>query len=292
MAVIRFRQCVSGWALQLAWIFVQGLASFPSWANANANTIEDVSWVYPERSKPPFIGEAPDSGGFFNALFQRAAVEANLSAQVERVPKARAWRQLDEGSSDFYPGASFSPERSKEVVWINTGLLTREVCLLRPGLKLQGSLRRSAALILGVEPGSSKPELFKQHRFQNFGSRLTIEKAVDVLARRRADVVIVDIEPLTTYMTRGGKEVLTKLGVAVDENCIGPWQPMYLAWSRAAIARSEGASPLPILSHAADQSAQLPRGSKAARFHAALMRIKTSGQMARLAAQYGLPVPQ
>ena len=253
-----------------------------------STSLDEVRWVYPERNKWPLIGDAPNSSGFYDAVFSRAAREAGLTIQVDRVPKARAWLQLERGTSDFYPGASFSQDRAQHVVWIDTGLRTREVCLLRPGLRLQATLAKSAPLTLGVEPGSSKIDLFRQHRTQHFGSRLTIDKAVDILARGRADVVVVDIEPLSAYLARAKEGSLAELGVTVNEHCIGPWQPLYLAWSRQALPTPTS---LPVLTQAGDQSAQLPKGSKAARFHAALLRLKSRGDLARLAVQHGISPP-
>jgi ABC-type amino acid transport substrate-binding protein len=250
-----------------------------------------VRWVYPERNKWPFIADAPSSAGFYEALFQRAASAAGLALAVDRVPKARAWRQLEQGESDFYPGASFSEDRSRLVVWLDTGMRTREVCLLRPGLRLQGPLASSKGLAIAVEPGSSKIEQFPQHQVQHFGSRLTIDRAVDLLVRERVDLVVVDIEPLAAYQARVEEGSLARLGITVDENCIGPWLPLQLAWSRAALVR-EGATGLPPpASRLEDQAARLPPNSKAARFHRALLQLKTRGEMARLALKHGLPPP-
>lgn len=266
------------------------LLALLAWAPtlAQAPDPREVRWVYPERNKWPLIGGAPDSSGFFQAVFSRAAREAGLTLQVDRVPKARAWLQLERGHSDFYPGASFSPDRAQHVVWIDTGLRTREVCLVRPGLRLKTTLAKSEPLTIGVEPGSSKIDLFRQHRTQHFGSRLTVDKAVDILARERADVVVVDIEPLGAYVARVEDGTLSKLGVTVDEHCIGPWQPMYLAWSRQALP--DGAK-IPVLTHLSDQSASLPKNSKAARFHAAMLRLKARGELARVAVQHGIAPP-
>ena len=256
---------------------------------ATAAKRETIRWAYPERNKWPLIADAPNSAGFFDALFTQTAALAGFDIAVERLPKARAWQHLERGSVDFYPGASFSAERAKTVLWLDTGLRSREVCLLRPGLRLRGPLAQNPGLLLGVEPGSSKIEQFPQLRTQHFGARLTVDKAIDILLRERADVVVVDIEPLTAYVARSGETSLDKLGIGVDSDCIGAWTPMFLAWSRAALGPQATAWPAP--GRAQDQSALLPPASKAARFHRALMRLKAQGVMARLAVQHGIPPP-
>lgn len=258
-------------------------------AAQGAQSLAPLRWVYPERAKPPLIAEAPSSAGFFHDLFALAGAEAGLTLQVERLPKARAWQQLQRGESDFYPGASFSAGRSESVLWTDwPGLRTREVCLLRPGLRLQGGLAQQRGLVIGVEPGSSKQELFPQHYFQPFGARLTVGKAVQVLAKGRADLVIVDIEPLRAYLRHGGAQEMQALGVHADERCLGDSKPLQLAWSRRALAPEGGAGSLAVARSRIDQSSLLPAGSRAGRFMTALKRIAAQGELARLMRQHGL----
>ena len=63
-----------------------GLCMANVWASAERPTLV---LGYPEREKKPFMAEAPNNGGIYQAILKRAAERVGAGLKIERLPKKR-----------------------------------------------------------------------------------------------------------------------------------------------------------------------------------------------------------
>lgn len=102
----------------------------------------------------PLINAAPNNEGLYKELFSTALEKINCKLVIVREPKRRIIKKLKNGNLDFYPGFTFSKERSNYVFFFENGsfALVNNLILLN-GIKIKWikSLESNAPSILWHE---------------------------------------------------------------------------------------------------------------------------------------------
>lgn len=97
----------------------------------NLGLCQDViTMVYRPAEKAPYIEEAPSNEGLYQVVFKEAANRIGLEFEIKRYPKKRAYLHLKMGTADFYPGASFNPDREKIGYFIDNNMAFKGGMLL------------------------------------------------------------------------------------------------------------------------------------------------------------------
>ncbi|MEA3512775.1 MAG: transporter substrate-binding domain-containing protein [Campylobacterota bacterium] len=102
---------------QILIIIVFGLL-FTNFAFCN----DTLTMVYRTTAKEPYIKKQPSNQGIWESVYKEAAKKIGLKLEVQRYPKKRAYKMLEEGDVDFYPAASFKKSREKIGYFINSQL--------------------------------------------------------------------------------------------------------------------------------------------------------------------------
>lgn len=68
---------------------------------------------YRTNARVPLIAEAPDNSGLYYDIYAEAAKRMGVNLEIRREPKKRLINDMKAGTFDFYPGFTFSEERSE-----------------------------------------------------------------------------------------------------------------------------------------------------------------------------------
>ena len=136
-----------------------GLCMANVWESAERPTLV---LGYPEREKKPYMAEAPNNAGIYQAILKRAAERVGAELKIERLPKKRIFQYMSEGRVDLYPGNP-TAERSKSMAWILLGMRSRNICLVRADVPSFRHLSEAPPLRLIHEVGDSHADLVIQY---------------------------------------------------------------------------------------------------------------------------------
>ena len=185
-------------------------------------------------SKGQLIGDLRSNEGLYKDLFKMAAKELGYNLKIVRLPKKRVHLALRKGTIDFYPGSSFSKERSKYLYYLPNGLKTKEVLVsLSEQREITNMSNANGRLMVGL--GSSKikwDEKYKDLKV-NIMSKLSMPIVVKALKSNRGDFYIADIEIVDSYKKENSINDLSSIGIRIHENAISRnFIKMYLGFSR------------------------------------------------------------
>ena len=189
---------------------------------------------YKDREKMPLIGSEFDNRGLYLDLFTKAAHKIGYKLDIVRYPKKRLHYRLKKGLSDFYPGTSFSLERSEYLYYLPNGLETKEVLVTLDTPKEYKSLDELEGTLL-IELGSSKSDISKRYPKLTTIQKtsLPMQSVINALHSGIADFYIADIEVVDYYRKQKKFFDYKNIGIKIHYNIISKeFVPMYLGFSR------------------------------------------------------------
>lgn len=181
-----------------------------------------ITMVYREAEKLPYIDAAPSNKGLYQTVFTEAAKKIGLRFQIERLPKKRAYFHLKNGYADFYPGASFAPEREYFGYFIDNGMILKGSSLLyRDDLNINDvSEIRGYTLLYNMGGTTSFYEFVGVNLTSNYLREvpsLDIEKAIKILQQKQADFYAYDVAAVNNYFKAHDVQGLNQLSVPFEE---------------------------------------------------------------------------
>lgn len=216
-------------------------------------------------------------------------ITAALSTACQR--KKRVHLGLEDGTIDFYPGASFSPERAKYLYYFPNGLPKKEVLI---SLENQEEITDLSQVNgrLCVELGSTKADWGT--KYPNFEliqmQTLTIEIAIKALSTNRGDFFASELFEIDYYKKSNNIKHLKDIGIKVHYNAFGASSDrMYLGYSRKSSLFNE--EPNPEYDSAKEISVdnfptRIAEGCVAYQFFMALEKLKNDGETQKLYDKY------
>jgi len=190
---------------------------------------------YKEASKPPLINAKPDNSGVYFDLYSLAAKKIGCELAVIRLPKKRLHNLLANGSIDFYPGSSFSEQRSKYLHYIANGLSTGQYGVTLSKLPQITSFKQIKTLGLTwvMELGSSKLSIANTLKIKALSvASIDFKSASKFLMSHRAQFVILDKVLIDNYLVSQNITTLESKGLQIHRLCCGGIRPMYLGFSK------------------------------------------------------------
>ena len=258
----------------------------------------ELTMGYRMTGRLPNINEYPDNRGLYFDLYSKASEMIGCQLKIERLPKKRVLRYINEGIIDFYPGLTFTAERSETIYFFENGLPSFDVGISRqelPEIYTYHDLRGKSILIpMGAPKNPGKifpPELIDSDDFAELGisvrspSSLSFDRAIEVLLDGYADFYIDEIGTLSFYL----KQHPRRNELKYHFNCCGSITDLTLGFSRASKHYSEEKN------RDFDASSELSYnnfpyklklGSKADELSNALKQLKQEGFTDRLFAKY------
>lgn len=238
---------------------------------------------YRTSARLPLIDKAPANDGFYQDLFRQATKKIGCRLVIKRQPKKRILRGLKNGSIDFYPGFSFSPERAKYALFIANGLTHGYGVLSRRGAAGISSWKDMEGKTALIAAGGST-DLLTQYDIRLASvNDLDLNKAAQLLLKHKADVYIYDASTIDYFLKQHPLLPLK------SHPCCGQQHPMYLGFSRFSRYLNEIDNPSfdptqPV--SPANFPRQAKPGSVAARMAGALVELKASGFVDELVQKY------
>ena len=184
-----------------------------------------ITMGYKGVERVPLMEAEPSIDGLYYELYSTAAQRIGYTLSIVRGPKKRIYQELKAGEIDFYPGASISVARSAFLYYFKNGLQAGHAGLSLEDLpdithlsQLNGLLLKQLGghdFLYGIDGVKTKEV-----------PKLTIEKAVQLLRARRAELFIYDRSSLEYYIKIHGED-----GLKIHPDAYKGEEPMYLGFS-------------------------------------------------------------
>lgn len=242
-----------------------------------------IVMVYKDSAKPPLIGDLHDNSGVYVDMFSQAATAIGYRLEVKRLPKKRVYLHLEEGSVDFYPGSSFSNQRSDYLIFLENGLQTKEVLVSRAGHTDVQSLEEIQGTLL-VDLGGSKEKISERYPAIDTlaVASLDFEQSLSLISLKRVDYYIADIEEVDSFAAKMGIDSFSDIGIKIHQNALGGFQAMYMGFSQHSPLMELKKNPTydqtkPLSYENTPMTAS--ENSVAYQFHKALMSLRADGTL-------------
>ena len=125
----------------------------------SASSDKVLTMVYKPVAKAPYIMEYPDNSGLYLDMLKEATEKIGFRLKVIRVPKARSYKMLKDGTADLYASGEYNPQRAKFLYYTPNGLHRSEIhqCITAPGIPELNSIQevKKHHLVWHIERGSS-----------------------------------------------------------------------------------------------------------------------------------------
>jgi len=173
----------------------------------------------------PLIESAPSNDGLYKDLFTLAAQKLNCKLAILREPKKRLLKKLQVGKLDFYPGFTFTQERSRYTAFIENGLENEVVAISRASQSLITNINSMKSKVLLVAQGGP------DYGGENAGARLrevenlTISQAIDYILKGKADFYIYPKASIEYHLKHHPNPQIKR------HECCSIAKPMYLGFS-------------------------------------------------------------
>jgi len=249
---------------------------------------------YKYGAKLPLINLAPDNNGAYLELFTIAASKIGCELNVVRTSKKRLHLYFNDGSLDFYPGASYSKERRKYLYYIENGFDTSEYGITPLGYaEIEGYQQvKKLGLTWLQEIGSSKKGIANSNNIQIMTlNSVSIKVIQRLFAKDRAQFAVIDKELYDYYLKTNNIKTLKSLGLKIHKNCCGGNKPMYLGFSRFSSHYSEtvNTSYNSLLPITAENDPKRPTDTSIAyQLQQALIKMKHKGTIDKIYRKYFL----
>lgn len=188
---------------------------------------------YNDKSKMPLIGGQTNNDGLYKELFEKAAKAIGYQLKIIRQPKKRVHAGFKNGTLDFYPGASFSKNRSEYLTFLPNGLQKKEVLLSLLKYEEINDLSQVNGRLI-VELGSTKTEWKKMYPNLKIVhmNKTSIETAIKMLRSGRGDFFTSEMFEIDYYKKLKSIKDMKSLGVRMHLHAFGKNSvPMTLGFS-------------------------------------------------------------
>ena len=251
-----------------------------------------LKMTYKEGDKLPLIAKKPDNSGAYLELFSRAAETIGCQLEIVRLPKKKLHEQLQRGTLDFYPAASFSEARSKYLYYIENGMPTGEYGITSRTVPdiLDYPQVKELGLVWLMELGSSKAEKAAELGIRTHAiGFVDIEKVQQFISQGRKYFYVSDKELADYYVKNTGVGSFEEVGLKVHYDCCGGEYPMRMAFSRFSPHFKEKANPrydgtLPV--SPTNFPTVVDSECVAYKFGQALQQLKDSGETMKIYTTY------
>lgn len=160
----------------------------------------EITMGYRTSERLPLISKSPDNEGLYLALYSKALSDIGCKLEVIRAPKKRILHMLEEGEIDFYPGLGRSPDRDKYLYYIDSGLRNSSGILSHVDEKTIHKLSEMKGKTLLFSKGSRPIDGEKHGIIMRRAHDLSIETAINVIAKKQADFYIYDKNSMLYYL--------------------------------------------------------------------------------------------
>jgi len=228
----------------------------------------------------PLINAAPNNNGLYKELFSTALDQINCKLVIVREPKKRIIKQLIDGSVDFYPGFTFSYERSNYVYFFENGLDTSFLAI--SSLK-QDNIQSIADLeskIVLVAHGGPTLGVKKFGALIRYVEDLTIKQAVGYLNSGKGDFYLYPKASIDYFLKKNPKVQIKR------HACCGEPTNMLLGFSKNShhfITRKKSTYNEKNKTNSADELAE---DSKAFELQQVIQKMKDDGTIDKLYKKY------
>ncbi len=189
---------------------------------------QSIVMGYRTSERIPLINKE-DNDGLYRDLYTEAFDRLGYDLEIVRLPKVRVLNELDKGNIDFYPGFTFTKERSEYVFFIENGLYNEDVILTRGEVDDFDSLNDLKGLRYARPLGG--PEYFQEKFLEDIKvfeyPELNLEQIINLLIYNRADFLIYDYDSLRYYIKENNI-----IGLKFHKNLLNNKQVMYLGFSQ------------------------------------------------------------
>lgn len=240
---------------------------------------------YRTTARLPNIEAKPSNKGVYQDLYTEAAKRIGCKLEIHRLPKKRVLRDLGRGTLDFYPGLTFTEDRSLYILFFANGLPSADIGLTRvevPEIKSFYDLKGKTVL---RAYGGSSVDADKYGVTLKTPPELSFEKAIEYILNKNADFYEDEIGTLSYYLKSHPRAKELKFHL----NCCGGLTELTVGFSRASPHLKEEVNPDydPKKELAYNNfPKRLAERSTAYRFQKALNELKEEGFTNNLFQQY------
>lgn len=239
---------------------------------------------YRTNERIPLISASPDNSGLYQHFYQAMADHLGCELKIIRGPKKRILKQLEDGEIDFYPGFNYNEYRALYTYYIENGFPGGEIGISRSDFADINHLEELEGATILQSLGS--PDFVRD--LENIRiyavPEMTIDKAVNLLRKKRGDFYIYNRASLLYYLRTNKSS-----DIKIHPNCCGGVEPIYLGFSRQSEHYSE--APNPHFKPSQELSptnfpVTLSTDSKAFQIEKILREMKESGETDAIYKQY------
>ncbi|GAA0820512.1 transporter substrate-binding domain-containing protein [Colwellia asteriadis] len=229
--------------------------------------------------------QAENNSGLYYDLYHKAATDIGCQLKVIRLPKKRVLRAIENGSIDFYPGLTFTPERAKFVLFVPNGLPSLDIGLTRTGVNEIKTPEDFTGKILLSTLGSTKLPRTEHALAVKFPPELSHASAVEYVLNGKVDIYVDELSTIAYQL----KEHPKKDRLMYHLDCCGGLTELTLGFSRKSVHYKEVNNE----DYSADKKLsfdnfpkKLEQSSVAHQFYQSLMKLKNNGYTEKIYAEY------
>lgn len=197
-----------------------------------------LTMVYKPIAKHPYIQKYPDNSGLYFDMMKMAVEKIGHYLKVVRVPKARGYAMLKDGSADLYASGEFRNYRSTFLYYFPNGLYRNEefVCLTSkniPDIERIEDLNKYK-LTWFVERGSSWPLKAKELKIRFTELKdTTIQTSLEFFSAKRPAMFLVSKQEIDHYKKSLTEQELKNIKFKEHKDCgISKHKKLYVGFSR------------------------------------------------------------
>ncbi|MCE0558890.1 transporter substrate-binding domain-containing protein [Motilimonas sp. E26] len=236
----------------------------------------EITMGYRTTARMPNINAKPNNAGLYFDLYTAAANKIGCELKVVRSPKNRILRGIADGSIDFYPGLTFTKERSKDIFFYDNGIPAADVGLTRKGepkIKSYDDLQEKIILAALGSPGPQSTMYKLQFKRP---PELTFDRVIDLILAKQADFYMDDFGTLYYYLIQHPRQS----DLMLHMNCCGGITRLKLGFSKnsphfKAVSNLSYDPALPL--GVDNYPIKLDEESIAYKFHMALLALEEDG---------------
>ena len=174
----------------------------------------------------PLIDAEPSNEGFYKALFSQATQRINCRLEIIREPKKRLLKKLQRGEIDFYPGFTFTKERSQYTFYIENGLYDAFLAISHRSYPDVTSTKAMNGKVLLVAQGGPDYGAKKHGAIIRYVENLSLAEAVELLSEQKADFYIYNKASIEFHLKQNPNAQIKR------HPCCGKPVPMHLGFSK------------------------------------------------------------
>jgi ABC-type amino acid transport substrate-binding protein len=161
---------------------------------------------YRTNARLPLISKAPENQGLYYDLYTEAAKRLNIDIEFRRKPKKRLILDLKRGDLDFYPGFTFSKERSEFSFFFPNYLPGGYTIVTRTDFEDYRNIKELKVILQEktqlVELGGPTFDKYLTSKNIHRVAELKPQQALQMLLKNRADFYIYNESTIRYYIKK------------------------------------------------------------------------------------------